>query len=232
MKQFSIFAFLLFLFATSSSVMAQSTTATFKVWGNCGMCKTTIEGTSKTNGATFASWDSKSKILTVKYDASTTSEDKIQKGIAEAGYDNEKYTAPDNVYNNLHECCKYERKATTAPATEKKACCVKDGKCEGGKECCKNAKGTSDCCSKGTCAKEGGCCSTCEMKEGGACKHEGKEGACTHEGKEGTCKHEGKEGTCKHDGKHESCSKGTCKDHEACKKGNHAACKEKGCCKK
>lgn len=209
MKQVSLFAFFIFLFAGITPVMAQTTTATFKVWGNCGMCKTTIEGASKTNGASFANWDSKSKILTVKFDAAQTSEDKIQKGIADAGYDNEKYTAPDAVYNNLHECCKYDRKNVTA-ATEKQACCTKDGKCTGDKDCCKKKDGKSDCCSKGTCAKEGGCCAKCEMKDGKCC---GKDGACTH------------------DGKHENCDKATCKNHEACKKGDHKACKEKGCCK-
>ncbi len=209
MKQFSILTILLFIFAGVSPVVAQTTSATFKVWGNCGMCKTTIEGASKTNGATFASWDSKSKILSVKYDASKTTEDKIQKGIADAGYDNEKYTAPDNVYNNLHECCKYDRKSKTE-LTEKKACCTKDGKCEGGKECCKKAAGKSDCCSKGTCEKEGGCCAKCDMKEGACCS---------------------KEGACSHDGKHGKCDKASCKDAKACKKGDHAACTEKGCCK-
>ena len=40
-------------------------TETFKVWGACGMCKTRIEKTVKTEGATAASWDSKTQLLTV-----------------------------------------------------------------------------------------------------------------------------------------------------------------------
>lgn len=199
MKSFQFIAAFIFLFAGVQSSNAQSktsgkqaavTTAVFKVWGNCGMCKKTIEGAAKTNGATFAEWNEDSKMLTVKYAAAKSSDDKIQKGIAAAGYDNEKYVAPDDVYNNLHECCKYDRKsATTAATTEAAACCIKDGKCTGDKACCKKAEGKSDCCANGTCAKEGGCCSGMKCEKGGdCCKKEGtiakadccKDGKCTH----------------------------------------------------
>jgi mercuric ion binding protein len=33
----------------------------------------------------------------------------IHKAIAEAGHDTEKESAPDDVYDNLPECCKYIR---------------------------------------------------------------------------------------------------------------------------
>lgn len=198
MKSFQFIAAFIFLFAGLQTSNAQSktsgkqaavTTAVFKVWGNCGMCKKTIEGAAKTNGATFAEWNEDSKMLTVKYAAAKSSDDKIQKGIAAAGYDNEKYVAPDDVYDNLHECCKYDRKTASATTKEATACCTKDGKCTGDKACCKKVEGKSDCCANGTCAKEGGCCAgmTCE-KGGDCCKKEGdvakadccKDGKCTH----------------------------------------------------
>jgi len=34
----------------------------------------------------------------------------IHKKIASVGYDTELETANDEVYNNLHGCCQYERK--------------------------------------------------------------------------------------------------------------------------
>lgn len=183
MKSIQLIAAFMFLFAGVSTINAQSKTggtqmgiktSTFKVWGNCGMCKKTIEGAAKTSGATFAEWNEDSKMLTVKYAAAKSSDEKIQKSIAGAGYDNEKYTASDDVYNNLHECCKYDRKSATTTATEAGACCMKDGKCTGDKACCKKVEGKSDCCVNGTCAKEGGCCAgmKCE-KAGDCCKKEG-----------------------------------------------------------
>ncbi len=86
------------------------TLSTFKVWGNCEMCKETIEGSLSVNGITKADWDVDSKIITVTYDESKISLDQIQKNIATAGYDNEKYKGDDNAYNELPDCCQYDRK--------------------------------------------------------------------------------------------------------------------------
>ena len=36
--------------------------------------------------------------------------EKIQKAIASVGHDTELYSAKEEDYNNLHSCCKYERK--------------------------------------------------------------------------------------------------------------------------
>lgn len=180
MKSIQIIAAFLFLFAGIQSGNAQTKaggnkfavkTSTFKVFGNCGMCKKTIEGAAKNSGATYASWNVDTKMMTVKYSAKT-SEDKIQKGIADAGYDNEKYTGNDEAYNNLDGCCQYDRKTSNAGGA--KACCMKDGKCTGGKECCSKMEGKTDCCAKGTCAKEGGCCADMKCEKGeGCCKKEG-----------------------------------------------------------
>ena len=191
MKSFQIIAAFMFLFAGVQTVDAQMKTggtksvvktSTFKVWGNCGMCKKTIEGAAKKNGATYASWNVDTKLMTVKFASAKTSEDKIQKGIADAGYDNVKYTGSDEAYSNLDECCQYDRK--TATAKEVKACCMKDGKCTGDKECCKKMDGKADCCANGTCAKEGGCCANMKCDKGeGCCKKEGTEAVAMQDGK-------------------------------------------------
>lgn len=181
MKSINIIAVFIFLFAGISATAQSKTsgkqaavkTSVFKVWGNCGMCKETIEGAAKSSGATFAQWNKDSKMLTVKYAAAKTSDDKIQQSIAGAGYDNEKYTASEEAYNGLHECCKYDRKTTTV-AKEAGACCMKDGKCTGNMDCCKKVAGKSDCCANGTCAKEGGCCADMKCEKGAdCCKKEG-----------------------------------------------------------
>jgi mercuric ion binding protein len=85
-------------------------TSTFKVWGNCEMCKETIEKSLKVDGVNNADWNVDSKSLAVSYDISKISLDQIQKNIAAAGYDNVKYKGNDSAYKELPECCQYERK--------------------------------------------------------------------------------------------------------------------------
>lgn len=89
--------------------MVSTKTETFKVWGNCDMCKTRIEKAVKEDGATSATWDQKTKMLIVTFDPSKTSVDAFGKKLSEVGHDNEKYIADDKVYNSLPDCCKYER---------------------------------------------------------------------------------------------------------------------------
>ena len=98
-----------FFMSIFNSINAQ-TTSTFKVFGNCDMCKTTIEKSiKKTKGVKSGEWNKDSKTLTVNYDSTLISLDDIHKKIASVGYDTEKERANDKVYNKLHECCKYER---------------------------------------------------------------------------------------------------------------------------
>ena len=81
-----------------------------KVWGNCEMCQETIEESLHTKGIKSASWNTETKILSVKYDSTIISLDSIHKKVAASGYDTEKYKATEESYRNLHECCQYERR--------------------------------------------------------------------------------------------------------------------------
>lgn len=96
---------------TDGSVPATESvkTESFRVWGKCGMCKTRIETTVKSEGASAASWDQKTQLLTVSYDPARTNSDALKKKLAAAGHDTEKYKAPDDVYSKLPACCHYER---------------------------------------------------------------------------------------------------------------------------
>jgi mercuric ion binding protein len=104
---------LFFIFYISGfSIMAQANmkTDTLKVYGNCIMCKANIEHALKQkDGIISKSWDTKTKMLFVTYDPSKISIRQVGNKIAEAGYDNQYATAPDNAYNKLQACCKYER---------------------------------------------------------------------------------------------------------------------------
>jgi copper chaperone CopZ len=98
---------------TSESKMVTTngiTTATFKVWGNCDMCKETIEHSLKVEGINNAEWNVDSKMITVSFDSTKISMDQVYKNISQVGYDTEKYKGDDNAYASLPECCQYERR--------------------------------------------------------------------------------------------------------------------------
>lgn len=130
MKTLSLFAAIvcsLFINNTTTAQTAQN--ETIKVWGNCGMCKTTIEKAAKKAGAKTANWNEDSKELTVSYAVKKTSSAKIQEAIAKSGYDTQDFTAIQSAYDNLHGCCKYDRKEASATA----AAFYCPMKCEGDK---------------------------------------------------------------------------------------------------
>ena len=82
----------------------------FQVSGNCDMCKTKIETAAKAaEGVKTARWNVVSGKMKVKFNPAITNIDNIQQIIASIGYDTDKYKATDEVYNNLHHCCKYQR---------------------------------------------------------------------------------------------------------------------------
>ncbi|RKD86529.1 efflux RND transporter periplasmic adaptor subunit [Mangrovibacterium diazotrophicum] len=82
--------------------------AMFKVSGNCDMCKDRIEtAANRIDGVLSANWDPDKQMLHLNFDPKKTSTDEVQKAVAAAGHDTEKYKAPDSVYNELPECCLY-----------------------------------------------------------------------------------------------------------------------------
>jgi periplasmic mercuric ion binding protein len=116
MKTIKLFIAVALLFTIGTSLYAQAgaktsgpKTDSFKVLGNCEMCKDRIEKSVKEEGVTSAVWDVKTKMVTVTYDPSKTSVDKMAKKIASVGHDTEKYKADDKVYDALPGCCHYDR---------------------------------------------------------------------------------------------------------------------------
>lgn len=99
----------MFAFNASATVLHDET-STFKVYGNCEMCKNRIESSLlKNKNIKKATWDVKTKMLTVVYDPHMISLDAIHKIIADAGHDTNKVRASDATYNKLPGCCKYDR---------------------------------------------------------------------------------------------------------------------------
>lgn len=122
-----------FALLCAGTANAKDVKTSFAVNGKCGMCKKNIEAAAKTvNGVEDASWCKNGKKLSVSYDDSKTSVKAIQKKVAAAGYDTDKYKAKDKVYNALPECCKYrdgkskEIKASWCGKESKQGCCAKE----------------------------------------------------------------------------------------------------------
>lgn len=102
-------AFLLFATFVSAQNLSKNQ---FQVKGNCEMCKERIETTAKKAGAKSAQYSIDSQTLTIETSEKVSPEDVLKK-VAEAGHDNEKFKAPDEIYEKLPGCCHYDRDLKT-----------------------------------------------------------------------------------------------------------------------
>lgn len=108
MKQ--IISFLIVLFS-SLNVAAQNSdikTETFKVEGNCNMCKKRIEDAAYIKGVKRVDWNRETKELTVIYKSSKTEPEAILKRVAKAGHSSEQIKASEKDYSSLPKCCQYK----------------------------------------------------------------------------------------------------------------------------
>ena len=118
-----LLAGLVVLFSTTAcqSQINNAKTEVVKVYGNCGMCETTIEKAANKKKISKADWNEETKMATITYDSKKTNLNAVLKNIALAGYDNQSFLAPDEAYNKLPGCCKYEREKkqlVTQPAKD------------------------------------------------------------------------------------------------------------------
>jgi len=180
MKTIKLFSFLTIFMALASTGFAQKTTTEkIPVSGNCGMCKTKIEKAAKQAGASTATWNKDTKVLTIKYNSSTTNAAKVQQSVAEAGYDTRDFKATDAAYNKLHACCQYDREAVSEAKHQcSENCDMKDGKCTDMASC--KEKG---CCKDEATGKANGCCAekTGDNSKMDCCK----DGKCSKPGHDG-----------------------------------------------
>ena len=110
MKTIFIMLTVVLISATAcQSQISNSKTETVKVNGNCDICKTAIEKAGTAKKISTTSWNKDSKMATILYDSKKTTLDAVLKKIALAGYDNQQFLAPDEVYNKLESCCRYNR---------------------------------------------------------------------------------------------------------------------------
>lgn len=109
---------LMLSFVVCIAQIKNAKTESVKIYGNCGMCKSTIEKAGNKNKIAIVNWNKDTKMATITYDVKETNQDEILKRIALSGYDSEKFLAPNDTYAKLPGCCQYERKAQTVAKME------------------------------------------------------------------------------------------------------------------
>ncbi len=121
MKTSKILPVIISLLFFMLQVNAQTSTlkdTTFKVFGVCEQCKDRIENAVKGKGVRSAVWNVDSKILSMLFNPSQTSVEKIQSRIISVGHDLENKKSNDAVYKALPECCHYREIETMIEAIE------------------------------------------------------------------------------------------------------------------
>ena len=82
-----------------------------EVNGNCEQCQKRIQKAAfSVKGVKNAIWDIDTHQLSLIINEEKCSLIDVKKKIASIGHDSDDVKAPDAVYNNLHSCCKYDRK--------------------------------------------------------------------------------------------------------------------------
>lgn len=82
-----------------------------EVNGNCEQCKKRIEKAAySVPGVKSAEWQIEDHTLHLIVNEEKTSLATVKKAIAKVGHDTDEAKATQEDYDNLHHCCKYERK--------------------------------------------------------------------------------------------------------------------------
>lgn len=108
-KTITMLSIALMMLTSCDAQVNNAKTETVKIYGNCGMCKKTIEKAGNSENIAVVEWNKDTKMATISYDSTKTSLDEVLQRIANAGYDSDDFRAPDKVYNQLHGCCQYDR---------------------------------------------------------------------------------------------------------------------------
>ncbi|MEL6986610.1 MAG: TonB-dependent receptor [Bacteroidota bacterium] len=97
----------LIICCTSSLLIGQNK---FNIWVDaaCGMCKDRIENAAMSlDKIQFVNYDLSSKTLSIETSDANFDVIKLHQKMAAVGHDTKEMKATDEVYNNLHGCCKY-----------------------------------------------------------------------------------------------------------------------------
>ncbi len=112
------------LFPMMAFVQENPEKAEFKVHGNCGGCKATIEKAAMIDGVTKADWSVETKMLSLTYDSETVSLDDIYQKIADTGYSFDRIEAKSSDCQEKPTNC-----GSTGEKKEKTVQSARDGGC-------------------------------------------------------------------------------------------------------
>ncbi len=113
MKNLLTIVLLIFVGFTANAQEKKNKNAKYdiEVNGNCEQCKKRIEKAAfSVPGVKSAVWHMDDHVLHVIINEEKTSVTEIKKAIAKVGHDTDEIKATDKDYENLHHCCKYDRK--------------------------------------------------------------------------------------------------------------------------
>lgn len=102
-----IFSFALLVSTFALSAQKNVVVDTIWVGGVCGMCEERIERAMDTKGIITADFDLHTNQLALVYKSKKISIDEIHTLLNNVGHDTERSKAPDEVYNEIHACCRY-----------------------------------------------------------------------------------------------------------------------------
>jgi len=110
MKKYIYIVFLVIVSISNAQKNSKNEKTTFRVSGNCEMCKMRIEkATLSVSGVKFAKWSIPENQLTLIYNSNRVKLLEIHNSIALSGHDTSVKDAPTDTYNDLPICCLYVR---------------------------------------------------------------------------------------------------------------------------
>ena len=84
---------------------------TIEVNGNCEQCQKRIQKAAfSVAGVKSANWNIETHQLSLILNEEKVTLLEVKKALAKVGHDTDEVKATDEVYENLHSCCKYDRK--------------------------------------------------------------------------------------------------------------------------
>lgn len=107
MKKAILVVCILFISIYSNAQQGKVLVDSFKVDGNCDMCKKRIEDAAYIKGVKRAEWSKSTQQLVIFYKSDKTSLQAVAENVALAGHSNEIAKAKEEDYNKLPECCHY-----------------------------------------------------------------------------------------------------------------------------
>ena len=118
-KKMNKYIYILFLFATfllNAQDSSNKQKTSFKVFGNCEMCKMRIEKAALSlKGVKYANWSIPESQLTLIYNPNRIDLLDVHDSVALSGHDTSLKEAPNDIYNELPLCCLYPREEKTKP---------------------------------------------------------------------------------------------------------------------